>query len=172
MNGGHTVPPFGIWLEENRNFLTKRLAGEAHADAAIDVLEKKEAFVGLMEHFDESLLLWRHWTELPDLEIRYSFVNRSTNNTTKENILANDENLERIREANQEDEKLYRHVLENTMENQRSRYGTMLKGDLKNFQHSLLKSTPPPGKNPAAKLKRNLIYRTGLRSPESDRRYT
>ncbi|MDF1862112.1 MAG: sulfotransferase family 2 domain-containing protein [Verrucomicrobiales bacterium] len=172
VNGGHTVPSFEVWLEENRNFMTKRLAGTENAQAAIDMLEEKVPFVGLMEHFDESLLLWRHWTGLPNLEIRYHFVNRAPATTTKENILSREENLDRIRGANEEDAKLYGYLVEQRMERQRSQYGSALADDLAAFQDEISKSEPPSGKTSAARLKRNLIYRTGLRSPKADRRYS
>ena len=172
VNGGHRVPPFAAWLEENRNFMTKRLAGQENVQAAIDILEEKISFVGLMEHFDESLLLWRDWTGLPNLEIRYHFVNCAPATTTRENILSIEENLDRIREATEEDAKLYRYIVEQKMESQRSRYGVALADDLAAFQTSKSNSEPPSGKTPAARLKRNLIYRTGLRSPKADRRYS
>lgn len=172
VNGGHTVPPFEVWLEQNRNFMTNRLAGRENSQAAIDILEEKVPFVGLMEHFDESLLLWRHWTGLPHLEIRYRFVNRAPVTATKEDLLSKEENLVRIREANEEDAKLYRYIVEQKMETQRSRYGAALADDLAAFQDTISGSEPPSGKTSTARLKRNLIYRAGLRSPKADRRYS
>lgn len=171
INGGHRVPPLETWLRENANYMTRRIAGGDEAGAAIALLEKRKAFVGIMEEFDESLLLWRHWTGLPELDLRYASANRAPDNLVKESILGDPVQVGQIREANREDEKLYRHFRGSVRERQRAAYGPSLPEDLEAFRKSCRES-PPKGKSTAGRWKRNLLYRTGLRSVEKDRRYT
>lgn len=57
-------------------------------DAAIEAVETKLGFVGLVEHFDESLALFRNWAGLPNLDLRYRRLNVSEECSEKDRSLA------------------------------------------------------------------------------------
>jgi hypothetical protein len=46
-------------------------------EAAIEAIETKLDFVGLVEHFDESIALFRNWIGRPDFDLRYRRLNDS-----------------------------------------------------------------------------------------------
>ena len=53
------------------------LSRDARVEPAIQMLNEKIGFVGLLERFDESLLSMRQWMEKPDLDVRYRRLNVS-----------------------------------------------------------------------------------------------
>lgn len=50
VGSGDVLPPFPEWMRENENYLTRRISGESSAAKAIDMLEERVGFVGLVEH--------------------------------------------------------------------------------------------------------------------------
>src|SRR4051812_31736463 len=67
--------PFEQWILEKSNFSTRLLSGTDRADKAIEILERKIGFVGFVECFNESLVLFQKWRGDDDLDIRYQSVN-------------------------------------------------------------------------------------------------
>ena len=161
---GREVPPFGAWAEANRDFLCRALtgaaAGEASAEVAIQVLDGRVGFVGLLREFDLSLVLLRRWMGSPGFEIAYRSRNRASDNRMKAGLRADPANLERLRELNREDLRLYEHA-EAVFERQKEAYGPGLDADLRAFRERLRGGRPPlPG--PAAlwgRLRRDLVFR-------------
>ena len=93
------------------NVMVKKIAGEANLDAAIEAVENKFAFVGLVERFDESLLLCRSQLGIDTLDLRYKQTNKSWDPNYQGRSEINTEAIQdAIREANQLDIKLYEHV--------------------------------------------------------------
>lgn len=143
---------------------------EASAEAAIEIVETELGFVGLVEHFDESLALFRNWAGLPDLDIRYRRLNVSDDKGTSDRTLAETreyvERLIRVTktlalrqdvaemiEAGQlGDIALFDHVRTKTFERMRSQFNAG-PGPF-NFEDNSVKTDTIPGR-----LYRNLIGR-------------
>lgn len=83
--------PFDVWLREpaNGNWHVRMLAGGEDLERAKEVLSQKVTCVGLMERFNESLLLIRDSLCLPELKLSYG----APRNTARRSDLR-----ERIRE--------------------------------------------------------------------------
>jgi len=79
---------FEKWILEKTNFSTRVLCGTDNADQAIETLEKKIGFVGFVERFNESLVLFEQWCGEKDVDIRYRSVNVAADNTIKNEILS------------------------------------------------------------------------------------
>lgn len=64
---------FGRWIAQDwpRNMQCRRLAGVADADAAIQVIAEKEILVGLVEQFDDSLILLKA-LQAPNLNLCFT----------------------------------------------------------------------------------------------------
>ncbi|WP_456443806.1 hypothetical protein [Caldithrix abyssi] len=84
--------------------MTKRICGKDDAELAIQCLKEKFKFVGLVEQFDESLLLLKHFLHLNGYNIYYEIQNV---NRQKSNQQISKETLEQIKEMNQNDLKIY-----------------------------------------------------------------
>jgi hypothetical protein len=60
------------------------LAPDGDAEAAIETVETKMDFVGLVEHFDESLALMKNWMGLPGFDVHYRRLNDSDRRGTND----------------------------------------------------------------------------------------
>ena len=103
---------FGRWIHSGiaRNRQTKMLAGVEDADAAIEMLRAKVGLVGLVERFNESLVLLRRWFDDPRLDIRYRSKNVTADNRLKRGLLNDPRSRRLLDEANREDRRLYDYV--------------------------------------------------------------
>jgi len=155
--------PFREWVEANADYQTRRLAGEPNAEKAIEVLESTVGFVGLVERFNESLVLWRKWTGAV-VDIGYRSVNVARSNAVKANVLASDRNRELIRELNREDEKLYHHVADRRYPQQVAAYGDTLESDVRSFEAALTAARNWSWLGLLGKAKRDLIYKPTIRT--------
>jgi hypothetical protein len=120
---------FRWWLAQHQyNLQTQRIAGCQSADRAIEILHQHVGLVGLVEEFDESLLMWREWTGLPRLSIAYSPQNVSSRGKFPQplvlrKMMAEDPEVKRlVIEANREDQRLYNFVRREIFPAQRDRY--------------------------------------------------
>ena len=168
--GGSAVDDFPDWIQTQSNYQCRFLCGEQHAEAAIEVLEQKVGFAGLVEHFDESLLLWRHWTGIENLDIGYKSVNVAKSNDLKQEILSQPRNRELLESCHEEDQKLYRYVLEEMYSSQIEAYPGSLKADLKAFEQQQKSASNWSWKGLLGQAKRNLKFRPGVRDWESELR--
>lgn len=102
---------FEEWIQKEwvRDAQTQRIGGTTDPNDAIDVLRKKEMFVGLTERFDESIVLLRD-LRAPDLDIRYAPVNVAKTSDVAKRLLADPASHRLLVEANRSDLELYRHV--------------------------------------------------------------
>lgn len=102
---------FEEWLEREwlRNPQTKQIGGGPDVEAALRAIERKDIFVGLTEHFDESLVLLKN-LRAPDLDTAYTPVNVAKRGTLAKELLADRKTREAIAEANAADVALYEHV--------------------------------------------------------------
>ncbi len=163
LNGGHRVPAFPDWLHENANYMTRKLAGEVNAAKAIETLEEKIGFVGFVETYDESLVMWKRWVGAPSLDITYQSVNRAKSDHVRKEILTGDTSRERIAAFHEGDMQVWNHAITTIKERQRSEYGPALGADLEAFRLDCTTATNQNRGSTAAKLKRNLLYRRGVR---------
>jgi hypothetical protein len=125
---------FREWLELfQRNLQTQRIAGCQDADRAIEILHQRVGFVGLVEEFNDSLLMWREWTGKPSLNIAFRPQNVSSEGKfprplVLRQMMAEDPEVARlVNEANQEDQRLYDFVRSELFPAQRARYEGVLR---------------------------------------------
>jgi hypothetical protein len=121
-------------LPQNRNRLTRKLCGEENAARAIEILERRIGFVGLLERFDESLVMLRAFAGNSRLDIRYQLRNESRDSQLKKQLLADPAHREQIAAANQLDLQVYRYVVEVLYPRQVRAYGPQLAQDVIAFQ--------------------------------------
>jgi hypothetical protein len=152
--------PFEEWIADplHRNRITKHLAGCDDADQAIDVLHGRIGMVGLVDRFDESLLLLRHWMNDPRLDIRYRPKNVARRNSVKKQLLGDPRAMELLADANQLDLQVYRHVVDEIYPRQVADYGPKLQDDLAEFQRTNQAPRIYPRQLPSLLL-REMVFR-------------
>lgn len=147
-----------ISMEYYRNLQTLRIAGAADLDKAKMLLEKC-FFVGLVEHFDESLVMLQK--KVGCLNIFYYRENTAPNNKIKASLLGNARTKTQIEEANRIDLELYRFAMEELYPKQREEYGDTLDADVAIFK----KANHPSDcnqKQVMCALKKKLLYSPAL----------
>lgn len=161
---------FRSWITGFANYQTRFLTGSptskgqrvCTAEQAIDVLEERVGFVGLLEKFNESLVLLRAWSQEESLDIRYRARNIATDNRIKQELLADPDAMALIHECHEEDQKLYRYAVDVMYARQVDQFQGSLDVDVANLRHS----TPNAGRIIAtamASLKRNMLYKPAVR---------
>jgi hypothetical protein len=158
-NVGLTVP-FDEWIQDPlyHNRQTKHLAGCEDVQAAVRMIHERIGFVGLVERFDESLLLWRRWLGDSRLDIRYQAKNVARRNSIKKQLLSDPRAVERLTEANRLDLELYRHVKEEVYPRQVADYGPALADDLAAFERARIPRPTYPRQLPSLLL-REFVFR-------------
>lgn len=156
---GKNPGPYLEWVESERNRQVSRLCGKQDLDAALEVLQNRIGFVGLTEHFDESLVMWHRWANDPKIEIRYKRINVSSNKALKEEIQSSDECMEKTREITDLDQQLYQRVKSEIYPAQKLEYGEHLAADLDAFRASLVEFEPETANSKVGRFKRNVLFR-------------
>jgi hypothetical protein len=170
LQSGVRCGPFRQWVESNADHQTRMIAGEPNAEKAIELVETRIGFVGLVERFDESLVLWKRWTGMAQIDIGYRAVNVARSNAVRENVLSDDRTGELIRDLHQEDAKLYRHVVEELYPRQVAAYGETLQDEVRSFERTLATGANSSWVELLGKAKRNLIYKPVMRLVNSGRK--
>lgn len=102
---------FPAWLRmaKYRNFQVRKLAGKEDLEAAKQILATKMSCIGLLERFDESLLLLRHRMQWPGLTVAYGKPrNPARTRGVRERITDQlDKHFDDARAANALDQALY-----------------------------------------------------------------
>ena len=126
---------FEDWIQQGwlRDAQTTRIAGTASATDAIDVIERKEMFVGISERFDESMVLLKA-LRAEDLDIGYTPVNVARRTTIAETLLADPKSREALVEANRADLELYEYVTTDLYPRFRTEYGPSLDEAVTSFR--------------------------------------
>ncbi|GIV79675.1 MAG: hypothetical protein KatS3mg050_4069 [Litorilinea sp.] len=126
---------FEDWIQQKwvRNHQTKMIAGSADVDKAIRILRRKNIFVGLTEHFDESLFLLKALVA-PGLDISYRRVNVAGDKTIAKQLLTDKASRQLLVEANQADLALYQYVCHELFPQYRADYGPHLDSHLRQYQ--------------------------------------
>ncbi|GAB3675198.1 sulfotransferase family 2 domain-containing protein [Salinisphaera aquimarina] len=103
---------FASWIEKPayRNVQVKSLAGSDDLDMAIAQVDTEISFVGLMERFDESLALMQPLLELPRFTPLQRRVNAASDHAIRDALLADNEAMDAVRQANRLDSALFEHV--------------------------------------------------------------
>ena len=159
------------------NCQAKHLAGSACRDAALRTIEQDIEFVGLVECFDESLVLLRRWMD-ERIDIRYQARNVSasreneplTGSSRALRIRMMREYVGRIRqdqacmdalaEANQIDQEIYDYARSSKYLQQRFSYGKSLVADCERFKREQLEFNQKfTSKLLIAKSYRNLVLK-------------
>jgi sulfotransferase famil protein len=142
---GHTQEVFDRWTVQDwvHNWQTKMIAGEPHAQKAIDLIGERFGFVGLTERFDESLLLMRRWLREPEFHVEYVAQNRISEKSRPRDRARSKSDMSyldsasvhaRIQEVNAEDQKVYDFVASEIYPRQVADYGSDLQLDLFELQ--------------------------------------
>ena len=127
------------FMEANRNRQTKHLAGVEDADTAIEIIRQRVGFVGLVEHFDESLIMLKKWAKLPHADFSYKSLNVSAERMVEgqyllRDLMQKDKSISaQIEYINREDTKLYKFVCDEIYPAQLASYGTTLDDDVGQF---------------------------------------
>jgi Galactose-3-O-sulfotransferase len=152
--------PLDTWLnkDEVHNYQIKRIVGTDDLDAAIKMVQEKFMFVGLVEHFDESLIMLQRKSDDYKLKISYRNKNVSSNNSIKNRILSDPKILKKIESANRIDLEFYKFVTQELYQKYKSEYGPTLDKDVINFKKT--NTSPDINKKLLLNLlKRRLLYR-------------
>ncbi len=157
---GKRPQDFESWLETERNKQVMRLADAEDLEKAKAMLSEPIQFVGLLERFDESLLLWQNWlSSSVDIDIRYRLVNVSKDMQLKEEILGNESWMNRIHEATRLDQQLYDYVAEELYPKQCEAYEGDLEKAVADFRATLPAERDTTFRNHLGRMKRNLLFR-------------
>ena len=151
--------PFEQWLLKYANFQTRILSKTQDIGRAIEVLDRRIGFVGLVERFNESLVLFRPWCHEPDLDIRYRSHNIATDNRIKKELLANPRTVALIDECHAQDRILYAHARDVIYPRQVMEFGPTLADELRELEDSLPAPTILSFTQFVATAKRNMLYK-------------
>jgi hypothetical protein len=145
----------------NRNLQTQWLCGEDDPEAAIRALEQDIGFVGLMERFDESMLLLQRWLGESSFDVHYAPRNRARRVATMP-FREDPELLSMLTEANAHDMAVYHYVVEQMLPKQVHAYGGGIAEAVARFQQENQKHHDRPEPLMAG-LRRNLLYKPMLK---------
>jgi len=110
LNRNNRNVDFRKWLKQNADYQTRILSKSRDSKLAIDILEQRIGFVGLVEDFDRSISLLRAWGGLCSAK-RHKSRNIASDTSVKEKILADPELVQALGEAHQADRIVYDHVV-------------------------------------------------------------
>lgn len=108
------------------------LCGKQDADIAIDLIKEKTIFTGLVEAYDESLLILKRFV-IPELRLGYRRRNVLQDTSIMSFLLENEEIIQRLTDANREDVKLYEWVTTSWYPEYKRKYGDDLESDKAHF---------------------------------------
>lgn len=156
---------FGTWIgnEVMHDVQTRHLCGTDDADHAIAILENRCFFVGLLECFDESMVLLRRKVGHERLDIRYVARNRAPRSEISRSLLQDPEARAKLEAANRADSKVFAYVRDELFPQQRRESAKGLEDELQRFQAR--NQTPPRSnlRSIANLARRNLVYKPLLR---------
>lgn len=159
---GAVSADFEKWLEIERfhNRQTVQIAGVPDAEAAIENLRRNVRFVGLVERFDESLVLLQAACPLP-LDICYRRRNSGGSLGLKRELQAETKFRAAAMEVNREDMRLYRYATDVVFPRQMQRMGAGLATELAAFRQAN-RRRPVGRPKIAASVIRHFLYRPAV----------
>jgi len=170
--GNYGRDDFERWAaaEWTHDFQTRTLAGEPDAAKAIDLLARRIGFVGLTEHFDESLLMLGQWLAEPAFRPEYRPVNQLAEKNRSRDVAREQTDLgylqepavrARLIEINALDQQVYDFAVRELFERQRRSYVGDLAADLAAFRERNRQLTE--WREPlSSRLLRNWVYKPAL----------
>jgi hypothetical protein len=128
---------FEEWIQEDWtcNHQTKMIAGVADVDKAIQIIREKNIFVGLTEHFDESMVLLKALLA-NNLNLSYRPVNAARDNSLAKSLLESQRTWKMLVEANQADMEVYEFVKHEIYPTFQRAYGPKLEADVAHYQQT------------------------------------
>lgn len=100
--------------ENFNNFMCKKICGFDSFEKAKKIIDGDDVFVGVLEKFDESLILLKKFVDesqsADDFVINYEVRNANTNKQGRELQLLMNDYIDRINDNNKEDIKLYKYA--------------------------------------------------------------
>lgn len=125
-------------LKSTFNFQTRKIAGTEDLCLAKDILAKRFFLVGIVEEFDQFLMLLKRKLEPFNFRAGYQLQNIGDKESTiRREITQNiDEYRDKIMEVNQLDTELYRYVREELIPREKEQYGRGFENDLTAFRNS------------------------------------
>jgi hypothetical protein len=154
---------FEEWVESNDwgpNWQTRMLTGTDNIDEAIRRIQGGNILVGLVERFDEAVVLVKGLLD-NSLDISYERKNVSTDNTLANEILQNERTHQILIEQNRVDLQLYNYVKEELYPDYQRGYGERLEENVAAFRQN--RGRFNRGNVVSAHLYRNLVYKQALR---------
>jgi hypothetical protein len=112
---------------------TKMFARQADVAEAISEIRRKQVFIGLLERFDESLVMLRK-LRAPDLKIAYERANVARDNSLAQKVLADPQARADMQQMYQADAELYDFVVRDLYPSFQRAYGADLDRDVQEFQ--------------------------------------
>ncbi|MBU8870882.1 MAG: hypothetical protein KOO60_08500 [Gemmatimonadales bacterium] len=117
----------------HHNHQVKMFSQDCNVDQAIEAIEKHRVFLGLMEHFDESLILLQRLMA-PELNLGYSRTNTAGDRSIAGKLLADPVKRDQLAEMYKLDQILYDHVKNNVFPRFQNEYGTGLTESVAGFK--------------------------------------
>jgi len=151
--------PFEEWVLSTSNYHTRMLTDAEDADRAIEILESTIGFVGLVERFNESLVLFERWCDDKELNIQYRSINIAPSNRIKQEILSNPKHVALIQERHQADHAVYSYARDVIYARQVKQFGPKLPAKLLELEDSLPGPPILSFKLLAATAKRDMLYK-------------
>ncbi|MEE8171261.1 MAG: sulfotransferase family 2 domain-containing protein, partial [Phycisphaerae bacterium] len=161
--------PLEKWITDSfyHDWMTKKLAGKNDPDAAYRLLRDRVPVVGLLERFDEGLLLLRRMIGDKRFDIHHGPPrNVSGRMEVKNRIDAMMQTLRpRLEAANRNDMELYRRVVQELYPERLRAYGETLAADLAEFQR--VNARTPSFRTKRDRLFRRLYFRARVARAKS-----
>jgi len=149
---------FDRWLVMHTNYQTQALSNTQQAARAIEILEERVGFVGLVERFHESLVLLRQWSG-GALDVRYRARNIAVDNSIKQKLLADPDTVARIREYHEADDKVFAYARDVIYPRQVRQFGAGLAAAVAELEENLPGPTILSINQVVASAKRNMLYK-------------
>jgi len=158
--------PFEEWIRHDRlrDMQTRRLVGSDDAAKACEMVAARVGFVGLVESYNETLVMLRRFFGDTKLSIEYSWENVAADPSIAQDLLNNPKTRALLEDSNRSDMELYNHVKEVVYPKQKAEYGPSLASDVAKFELAL-KHGKPPGREPIrSALMRRYVYQPVVRA--------
>ena len=135
-SGKDILNSFADWIQqpEVRNRQCLQICGVPDASTAIWRLNSNIQFVGLIERFHESLVMFARWTGNTRVDVRYHLRKQAMESHLKKKLLSNIDSRRLLIEANREDVRLYDEVRRNVFPRQCEEYGDQLERSVQTFE--------------------------------------
>lgn len=151
---------FEEWIKRQNDAQTRQIASTVDVDAALQVIQEKNVFIGLVERFDESLLLFKALVA-NDLNIAYEPRNVAADDKLGQRLLTSERTRQMLFEVNRADLELYAYVKNELYPSYRREYGPRLNEDVVRYRQNRGKLNR---RNVILnRLYRNLVYKPALK---------